>query len=24
VLVEDRVFERGGLPAKPTERRPSL
>ena len=24
VLVEDRVFERGGLPAKPAERRPSL
>jgi bifunctional DNase/RNase len=24
VLVEDRVFERGGLPTKPAERRPSL
>jgi bifunctional DNase/RNase len=24
VLVEDRVFERGGLPAKPAERLPSL
>jgi bifunctional DNase/RNase len=24
VFVEDRVFERGGLPAKPAERRPSL
>jgi uncharacterized protein len=24
VLVEDRVFERGGLPGKPAERRPSL
>jgi bifunctional DNase/RNase len=24
VLVEDRVFERGGLPAPPAERRPSL
>jgi bifunctional DNase/RNase len=24
VLVEDRVFERGGLPPKPAERRPSL
>jgi bifunctional DNase/RNase len=24
VLVEDRVFERGGLPAKPADRRPSL
>jgi bifunctional DNase/RNase len=24
VLVEDRVFERGGMPEKPAERRPSL